>query len=148
MQTAPRFVRADGRLEKQFGRVTTETATRAGASVLRPVHRARREFLVANIRATILAETIERHARGGTNESGAQPEASEDVPRHIRDVIGEALAGRSLELANLESCAAFAAREPLIKAQLGGDLHEALLALRAMQGDGVVGHSKSLSARF
>jgi hypothetical protein len=85
---------------------------------------------------------------GGTNESEAQPEASEDVPRHIRDVIGEALAGRSLEFANLESCAAFAAREPLIKAQLGGDLHEALLALRAMQGEGVVGHSKSLSARF
>src|SRR5205814_8509639 len=66
----------------------------------------------------------------------ALPISSEDVPRHIRDVIGEALAGRSLELANLESCAAFAAREPLIKAQLGGDLHEALLALRAMQGDG------------
>ena len=69
MPTAPPLVRADGRLEKQFGRVTTPgTATRAGASVLRPVHRARREFLVANIRATILAEAIERHARGGTNQ--------------------------------------------------------------------------------
>jgi hypothetical protein len=68
MLTAPRFVRAHGRLEKQFGRVTTGTATRAGASVLRPVHRAWREFLVANIRATILAEAIERHARGGTNQ--------------------------------------------------------------------------------
>jgi len=63
-------------------------------------------------------------------------------------VIGEALAGRSLEFANLESGAAFAARESLVKAQLGGDLHEVLLALRATQGDGVVGHSKSRSARF
>jgi len=145
MPTAPRFVRADGRLGKQFGRVTTGTATRAGASVLRPVHRARREFLVANISRHHSCGSY-RTPRSRRYESGAQPEASEDVPRHIRDVIGEALAGRSLELANLESCAAFAAREPLIKAQLGGDLHEALLALRAMQGDGVVGHCKSLSA--
>ena len=95
-----------------------------------------------------LRKAIERHARGVTNESGAQPEASEDVPRHIRDVIGEALAGRSLELANLKRSAALAAREPLIKAHLGGDSHEALLALRATQGDRVGGHVRISSPRL
>src|SRR5690349_21603581 len=96
--------------------------------VLRPA-RARPEFLVANISRHHSCGSYRTPRSRSTNESGAQPEAPEDIPRHIRDVIGEALAGRRLELANLEGCATLAAREPLIKAQLGGDLHEALLAL-------------------
>jgi hypothetical protein len=111
-----------------------------------------RKFLVANLsRQSFLRDLSNPALAAPTNESAARLEAfdtSEDISSHIRDVIGEPVAGRSLEFANLESCAAFATREPLIKARLGGDLHEALLALRAMQGDVVVDHSKSLTARF